>query len=251
MRGVIGGFDGAITDTLTLGVSGGRAWPEITVDGKPDRGTSTLSHAGLYGGYQTNTTRIDAAFAYSQIHHDNSRLITDGVGLVSAASSHRGRGLAMQVEYGRTFDLGSGFTLEPGAGAQIGQMRFDGFAEGGGDVLSLVVPARTARSQRGLVGGRLGKSFNLFAGTRSMIEARAAWAHEFQPLDDVQLRFSGDPFANEFSLASPSNRRDAGVLGLSFAARAGSGFRFVLDLSGEVGGPSQIWGGTIGLIKTW
>jgi uncharacterized protein with beta-barrel porin domain len=251
MPGLIGGFDAAVNDAWTVGVSGGRAWPEITVEGKPDRGTAILSHAGFYGRYGSRTTRIEGALGYSRIAQDASRLITDGVGLVSAASSHRGQGFAIHVEYGRTFDLGGGLSVEPGAGAQIGQMQLDGFTESGGDVLSLVVPARTARSQRSLVGGRLGRSFNFFKGSRAILGARATWAHEFRPLDDMRLRFSGDPFANEFAVASPNSRRDSALLGLSFATDAGSSVRLFADFGGEAGGPGRIWSGTFGLITTW
>ncbi|MGE5815168.1 MAG: autotransporter outer membrane beta-barrel domain-containing protein, partial [Acidobacteriota bacterium] len=249
--GVIGGFDAALTDTISLGVSGGRAWPEVTLDGRPDRGTSKVTHAGLYGRYGNGVTRIDAALGFSRVDQEGFRTMTDGVGTVAAESSSQGNGVMFHVEYGRSFELGRGFSVEPGAGLQLGQLHLDGFVEQGGDVLALNVPARTAKSQRLLTGGRVGKTFGSVSNSKMMVEARAAWAHEFRALDDVNLRFSADPFANEFALAPSNDQRDSAVLGFSFAADPGANFRLFVDVGGEVGGTSRIWSGMIGLTRRW
>jgi uncharacterized protein with beta-barrel porin domain len=250
-RGVVGGLDAAVTSTLTLGVSGGRAWPEVTLDGTVDRETSRLTHAGVYGRYVNGKTRVDGVLGFSRLDRDGFRAITDGISAVNAESSNQGDGLALQLEYGRSFDVGRGFTVEPGAGLQLSQLHLDGFVETGGDVLALVVPARTVRSHRLLTGGRVGKTLDVLAGSQIMVEARAAWAHEFLRLDDVWLRFESDPFANSFAIAPPNDLRNSAVLGLSFAADAGANFRFFADFGGELGGPSRVWGGTLGVSRSW
>ncbi|HSL21861.1 MAG TPA: autotransporter outer membrane beta-barrel domain-containing protein [Vicinamibacterales bacterium] len=249
--GVIGGFDAALTDTISLGISGGGAWPELTLDGTSDHQTATVTHLGLYGRYSNGTTRIDGALGFSRADHKSFRTITDGVSAVAADSTSRSDGLVLQLEYGRSFNVGYGFSIEPGAGLQIGQLHMDGFTERGGDVLALVVPSRTARSQRVLAGGRVGHSLGSVSGIRMMVEGRAAWAHEFRRFDDVSVRFSADPFANQFAIAPPNDSRDSAMLGFSFAADVAAKLRVFADLGGEVGGPSRIWSGMFGFAWTW
>lgn len=65
------------------------------------------------------------------------------------------------------------------------------------------------------------------------------------------MRFAADPFANQFSVAAANDQRDRAVLGFSFAADPGAKFRLFVDFGGEVGGPSQIWSGLLGLTRSW
>jgi outer membrane autotransporter protein len=217
------------------------------VNGTSDRQTTTLTHVGTYGRYVDGKTRIDGAIAYSHADHEAVRAITDGATLVSTASASHGNGLALQIEYGRSLDVSPAFALEPIAGLQFGGFRQDGFTEHGGGVLALAVPAHTANSGRTLIGSRAAYVPRPWM----MIEARGAWAHEFQRLDDVQVRFAADPHATRFAISPSTDVRDSAVLGLAFDAEAWSRVRFFADFGGEVGGVGRLWSGTFGVTRSW
>ncbi len=243
----MGGFDGALTNTFSLGMSAGQGWPGLTVDGTPDRESATFTHVGAYGRYADSSTRIDAAIGYSHIDREAFRSMTDGVSTVAATAKNYGNGLAVQLEYGRLFDLTRAFSIEPSAGLQAGEFWQQGFVEGGGSALALAVPSHTAQSERMLLGSRF--AYGPRQGLR--MEARGAWAHEFHQFEDVLVHFNGDPYATTFPISPSTDLRNSALLGAGFDVEAGPRLRLFVDLGGEVGGPSRIWSGMIGLTRSW
>jgi outer membrane autotransporter protein len=243
----VGGFDGALTNTFSLGVSAGRGWPGLTVDGTPDRESQTLTHLGAYGRYANGSTRIDGALGYSHVDGDAFRSMTDGVSRVAATAKRSGNGFSGQLEYGRLFDVTHAFSVEPTAGIQAGRFHEDGFIESGGDVLALAVPSHTAQSERMLLGSR----FAYVPRPWLMMEARGAWAHEFHQLDDVWVHFNADPAATTFTVSPSTDLRNSAVLGFGIDAEAARQLRLFADFGGEFGGPSHLWSGTIGLTRSW
>jgi autotransporter-associated beta strand protein len=245
--GLVGGFDGALTNRFSLGISAGQGWPGLTVDGTPDRESGTFTHIGVYGRYADSSSRIDAAIGYSHVDHDVSRSMTDGINTVAAIAKNHGNGVAVQLEYGRLFDLTRTWSVEPSAGLQAGAFQQQGFVEGGGNVLALAVPSHTAQSERMLLGSRF--AYVPRQGVR--METRGAWAHEFRHLDDVLVHFNGDPSATTFPISPSMDLRNSALLGVGLGVEAGPRLRLFADFGGEIGGASRIWSGTIGLTRSW
>ncbi|HOC18679.1 MAG TPA: autotransporter domain-containing protein, partial [Vicinamibacterales bacterium] len=250
MRGLLFGFDASVARGVTLGVSGGRSWPRIGLEGLTDRATGSMTHVGAYGRYQRKRTRLDFVLGVGRFDNQTSREVTDGVTTLVARSEYGGSSVSGQIEYGYTVPLGRGFSVEPGIGFLFGRQHLDAFSEDGADVLGLSGPARREWSARVLIGSRASKSLGRAAGLRLMIEGRAAFSRDLEPLGNVFVRLRGDRSAG-FRLSPPDFSRDAGVFGLGLGAVTHRGIRLFADLDTETGGAITIFRGNVGLTKTW
>jgi uncharacterized protein with beta-barrel porin domain len=249
-HGFVAGFDKAFGSHLTLGISGGQSSPEVELDRGSDRSETQMLQFGGYGRYALSGGRIDAAVTFSGYDNDTTRLVTDGVNAASVKSFYRAASTAAQFEYGRPYAIAKGLVVEPQAGYQFGQVRFDGFDEQGETVLALRVPERTVMSNRLIAGSRLAKAFT--AGrAKMMVEGRAAYAHDFSVIDPLHMNFQGDQFTNGFNLRPTAQLQDGAVLGGGFVGQAGASFRFFADFQGELSGEVKGWSGNVGLNKTW
>ena len=142
-------------------------------------------------------------------------------------------------------------SLEPQAGFQYARLSVDGFAEEGAGVLSLVAADRRVSSQRSTLGGRVVKSFARADVEAARMEVRAAWAHEFNPLGSVSMRFLGDTAGNEFALASPARIQNSAIIGATFAGDAFRHLKFLTSVDGDLSGAIKVWTASIGLRAEW
>ena len=177
-----------------------------------------------------------------------ARSVTDGFVFSSANASYDGDTLFSRIEFGQTFSLGGGVSVEPQAGFQYARVTVDGFTEDGAGVLNLVGPNRRATSQRSILGGRTVKAFSA-ADTR--VELRAAWAHEFNPLGSMRMRFVGDTAGNDFELTSPVRIDDTAIVGATVAGQAFRHLRFLTSVDGNVGGALKLWTASFGVRAEW
>jgi autotransporter-associated beta strand protein len=249
-RGIIGGFDAALGNNWTIGVSGGQLSPEVTLDLGSDRSATDMWQAGFYGRYGHKASRIDAAVGLSRQDSRTTRIVTDGVVTSASGATFHGETVSSHVEYGYTLDLGNGFSLEPQAALQFGRLSWNGFDEDGAGVLSLAVRDHSVLSRRLVTGARVGKSFEA-AGARMMLEGRGGWAHQFGRLDDLGVRFQGDSLTGGFNVALPDQLYNGAVLGFGFAGDARKTLTFFADLEAEIGGPVKSWRGNVGMNKSW
>jgi len=250
-QGLIGGFDSAVTRNLTLGVSAAWTSPRVDSEGANDRTTGRALHVGVYERYQRNASRLYGILAYRDDDRSTVREVTDGVNVLLSGTDVRGYGLATQAEYGYRFELGGGFGIEPAAGVQYIGYRANGAIETGAGALGLDVPNRQLYSLRSLAGTRVVKTIERQGRTRMIIEGRAAWAHEFNTLEDINLRLSSDIDTSGFTITSPDLLRNSGIFGGSVAGELGGGLRLSGDVSFEVSTPvKNVWG-SFGVSKIW
>jgi autotransporter-associated beta strand protein len=210
--GVVAGFDRALGRNLTLGISGARNTPEVRQEDVSDNTAARMVHFGVYGRYRAGASRIDAAAAFGRQRYRTQREVSDGNAVSLASASYDGDSSSAHVEYGHSV-LVRGITLEAEGGVQYGKIAFDETAEGGADVLSLLVPARRVSSQRSLLGARASKPFELRRGSTLTIEGRAAWMHEFERRPAMAARFAGDTATAGFLIPSIGDSRDSAVAG--------------------------------------
>jgi len=177
-------------------------------------------------------------------------VVTNGLSASTASSNYDGGTITSQVEYGYRLDLGRGFTVAPQAAAQYGRLSLDGATEEGAGFLNLVVPARLVTSSRSLAGVRVAKSFDR-SGTVFTLEGRTLWAHEFNPVGLMRVRFAGDPWTDGFDLSAPRQLRDSALAGATVAGGLTRSLRVFATVDSEMTGVFTSWTGNVGLVKSW
>jgi autotransporter-associated beta strand protein len=251
MVGVAIGVDTRIGDSVTLGVSGGEADPDVQLTGADDKTTARMMQFGVYGRMQTHRSYFDGGINVGTQRSRVSRAVVgNGLSASTATSNYDGGTITSQVEYGYRLDLGRGITIAPQAGAQYGRLNLDGTAEEGAGFLSLVVPARLVTSARALAGVTVAKSFDR-RGTAFAIEGRTSWSHEFNRIADVPMRFAGDSWTNGFDLAAPRVLRDSALAGATVAGGLTRTLRLFATVDSEMTGAFTSWTGNVGLVKSW
>jgi autotransporter-associated beta strand protein len=250
LLGVAGGLDIEPVHGLTLGVIGGRATPEIHLDGANDRADSRTTQAGGYGRVALGASRVDAAVSFGGSRNQVWRVVTDGTILPTAHASFNGSAMSSQLDYAYGMKLGRSVFFEPQVGYHYGRLSVEGATETGADVLDLLVPDRIVTSNQVTAGARLVKALGGEV-TKWTIEGRAAWQRELTPLASMQMRFAGDSTTDGFLLAAPSLRRDGAIVGVSLAGARAKGLRIALDVDGQTGGPISGWSSNISLDKRW
>ena len=80
---------------------------------------------------------------------------------------------------------------------------------------------------------------------------RAAWAHEFNPLASVRMRFLGDTADNDFDLASPARIQNSAILGATFAGEAFRHVKFLTSVNGDVSSAIKLWTASVGVRAAW
>jgi outer membrane autotransporter protein len=141
--------------------------------------------------------------------------------------------------------------VEPQAGFQSARVAIDGFTEDGAGVLNLMAPDRRVWSQRSILGGRAVKTFGRASGAGTSVEVRAAWAHEFNPLGSVRMRFLGDTAGNDFDLSSPARLQNSAILGATLAGDAFRHLKFLTSVDGDVSGAIKLWTASVGVRAEW
>jgi hypothetical protein len=247
-QGFAFGYDAALGPHLVLGASGGRTTPDLRLVGVSDESVSQGRHAALYAQYADGPSRLTFVGGVSRTKNTTSRPVTDGAGAWTAGARYDDRTEFARVQYGRTFALPGRLSVEPQAGLQYAELTVDGFTEQGADVLSLVAPERTVSSTRSFLGGRLVKTFGRSA---ARLEARAAWAHDFNTVESVSMRFLGDTADNAFGLASGVQLRNSAVVGGTVMGRVFRHLTLLGSVDGIAGGPVRLFTASVGLRADW
>jgi outer membrane autotransporter protein len=250
-RGVVIGFDRAVTPRLALGVSGARTDPEVRQEGSFDHTTSRMLHAGLYGTYRFGASRVSAAVGVGNQRYRTRREIFASDDPSFAAADYDGRSYSGQIEFRHGVRLGGGVSVEAELGLQAAALTFDAISEEGAGVVGLVLPHRRVESQRSLVGGTIYKSFGDGPRPRLTLEGRAAWAHEFDARAAMATRFLGDTQTGGFQIAPAGQLRDSAVLGASIYSGVWERVRLFADVTSEVGGPVRTIAGSVGIGWKW
>jgi autotransporter-associated beta strand protein len=250
-RGFAAGYDATIGHHLVVGGSAGESRPDLELEFVSDRSSSRMRHVGVYGRYAQAGSRLSVLGGVSSVANDTARLVSDGVGSSTARATYDGNSLFSRLEYGYTFSLGSNMRVEPQLGFQTARATIDGFTEAGAGVLNLVAPNRRVASQRSFLGGRAVKTFTRSNATDTRLEVRAAWAHEFNPLGGVSMRFLGDTAGNEFDLEAPARFQNGAVMGATFAGEAFRHIKFLTSVDGTFSGAVTLWTASVGIRGEW
>jgi hypothetical protein len=187
------GFDAAIGDRVTVGVSGGNASPSVSLAGTSDQATTRgMLQGAFYGRYAQKRSRFDAVVGLSSYENNTIRMVTDGVAKVNARATYQTRSLAAHFEYGYTF-LGRTVDIAPYAGAQLGRLRVDGFEETGAGVLGLTASDRDVFSRRLLAGSTVANFKTGFGALRIEGAPRGRTSSRWSPIFRCSSRATRGP----------------------------------------------------------
>jgi autotransporter-associated beta strand protein len=250
LLGFAAGLDVEPVHGLTLGVVGGRATPEIHLDGANDRADAAATQAGGYGRVAFGASRVDAAASFGRSRNEVWRAVTDGTILPTAHASFDGAAMSSQLDYAYGMKLGRRVLVEPQVGYHYGRLSLEGTTETGADVLDLLVPDRLVTSNQVTAGARVVTALGGEV-TKWTLEGRAAWQRELTGLPSMRLRFTGDMTTDGFLLAAPSLRRNGANVGVSIVGARAKGLRLGLDIDGQIGGPIAGWSSNISVDKRW
>jgi uncharacterized protein with beta-barrel porin domain len=157
----------------------------------------------------------------------------------------------MSLRYGHLIALGGRSNAEAEFGFQAGSQRFDAIAETGAGAVSLLLPQRTITSQRSLLGGRMTRAFGSNGRDTLFLEARGAWAHDFDPRGSMHARFAGAPDSDGFFIPAIGQLRNSAVLGASLYSGTWQRFRLFADITSELGDDLQGIAGSAGFGFRW
>jgi outer membrane autotransporter protein len=245
------GYDAAVGSDFIFGVSGSESSPEIQLDDASSLTTSRLLHVGFYGNYNRSNSRVGAMVGLGNWNNNSSRDVTDGVTFSKAKAEYGGYGIFSHLEYGRLFEVGKSVIVEPQVGLQLTRASLDGFTEDGAGALNLMVPDRRMVSKKTRLGVRATSALPFGSALHLMVEGRAAWAHELNPLGGVTVRFAGDTATGGFDLQAPELARNSALVGASLVGSSSRRLQFFASVGSEINRTVSGWTGDAGVRAGW
>jgi len=193
--GMTVGYDRAINNRLTLGLSGAYATTSVDLDN--DRGAGDIDNfsGSLYGSYDCDNLHFEGVFSYGNNRYESHRnLQIDGISR-RARSSHDGQATGVFFSGGYPYQLKK-WTLEPFASVQYTHLDEDSFSETGAGGVNLLVDGRQTDSLVSELGLRLGRVIKAKSFT-FVPELNLAWNYDFG-IDDrvLSASFAGSPGAS-------------------------------------------------------
>lgn len=192
--GVTLGYDRAVGDRLTLGLSGAYAASSVNLDNHRGSGDIESISGSAYGSFVHENLHLEGVLSYGNHDYENQRNLVIGSINRVAKSSHNGQALGMFLSGGYAWQL-KRLVLEPFASLQYTHLDEDSFNETGAGDVSLSMKSRATESLVSELGLRLAcivqkKTFTFIP------ELNLAWNYDFA-IDDRTLRaaYAGSPGA--------------------------------------------------------
>ena len=231
MRGATLGFDHALSDKFTAGISVGYSRSDIDLDYDEGSGYIKSLFGSLYGSYFYKNLYIDGILSYGRNWYDNHRLITIGTDARRAYSKHEGDLFSSYLQGGYYFDIKK-WLLGPFASLQYVYLDEESFKEKGAGGVSLNMDGRQTNSLVSELGVRLARVFKIKCGSL-VPEVSAAWLHDFG-IDGrvITSSFAGFPGAS-FSVRGQDVDRNGATLGAGITFIHKSGLSTSLRYMGE------------------
>ncbi len=186
------GYDRALNNELTLGISAAYADSQLNLDDNRGGGEITSYSGAAYGGWAKNNFHFESVLSYGYNDYDNHRNLEIGSITRRATSSHDGQAFGGLVSGGYIWQLKS-WALEPFASLQYTYLDEDSFAESGAGSVDLSVADRQTQALVSELGLRLAHVWKQ-ANFTLIPELSAAWSHDFDIDDrDIVSSFAGSP----------------------------------------------------------
>ncbi|HOX59304.1 MAG TPA: autotransporter outer membrane beta-barrel domain-containing protein [Candidatus Paceibacterota bacterium] len=188
------GYDRALGDALTLGLSAAYASTHLNLDDRRGGGDIKSYSGAAYGSYFRNHVHVEGVLSYGYNDYDCHRNLAVGGLSRTAQSTHYGHALGGFISGGYVWQF-KRWALEPFASLQYSYLDEDSFEESGADSVSLWLRDRQTQALASELGVRLAcvlrsSNFTLIP------ELSAAWNYKFN-IDDREIiaSYAGSPQA--------------------------------------------------------
>ncbi|MEN6337773.1 MAG: autotransporter domain-containing protein, partial [Phycisphaerales bacterium] len=243
------GLDYRFTERLLLGFTGGYSQGDVDYSDSRDNSDVSATHAGVYGGYDTQHWYLDSILTYTALEYETRRFVDLLDERLEADPS--GDMLTAYFEAGLNWRCGERTLIQPLAGLQLSTLKIDGFTETGGDG-ALTFDDQRYDSYKGSLGTRLTRQlFKRENGSRMELELRGRWVHEFGDTKaSLDAGFASDPGAT-FRVSDGDIARDSAVLGAGLDTWFTRQTRLFVDYGTELNPDNTIQVVTAGLEHRW
>jgi CSLREA domain-containing protein len=222
VAGALGGVDVRLGQHGLVGLGGGYASIDTSVDNRDFDGDVNVYQALLYGGYVGERFYLGALGRYAYDDFGSSRGISFGALDRKARGDFDGQEAGAYVEAGVVAISPGGVQLEPMASFHYTWLERDGFTESGADSVDLEVDQDSWNSLLGTLGVRVHKRFMLERDLSFVPELWVRYAHQFGDRDrHLDARFSGAPGGGEFRVTGAEAGREGAILGVGWSVQAG------------------------------
>lgn len=222
VAGALGGVDVRLGQHALVGLGGGYASIDTSVDNRDFDGDVNVYQALLYGGYVSERFYLGALGRYAYDDFGSRRGISFGALDRKARGDFNGQEAGGYVEAGVVALAPGGVQLEPMASFHYTWLKRDGFSESGADSVDLEVDEDSWNSLLGTLGVRVHKRFMLDREVSFVPELWARYAHQFGDRDrHLDARFSGATAGGEFRVTGAEAGREGAILGVGWSVQAG------------------------------
>lgn len=220
-RGLVSGYDIAVSPRLRLGSFFGYADGSNTQTEVKTRLDTESLMAGIYGEYDLDDWRIRAQGGWNRVAADSRRTLAFGSVDRTALANYTDNVVTLEAEVAYGFAPTPDLWLEPYGVAVVQQQFLDGFTEIGAGSANLSRASDWVVTGSGTVGLRVSGLWDSGKGWQLVPQAGIGWKHHFGPSDNgVTLSFGGGtPFSVSGTPTDPDTL--VGNLGISRIADNG------------------------------
>lgn len=216
--GAMIGIDGAISDTVAIGVFGGYSLADVDGDGSGNAQLETSSYsAGVYGSYTGENFYLDAFGSFTYGENETARTLTL-VGTNRYAGSYDSEQISLAISGGVPVELAPSVFITPNASLTWSHYEADGYTEVGPAPLANTVSAVSATQLTGTIGTRIHAVYENFDGVGTTFVPEARLGVSYDLVDQAAAAtasFSGGGVAYQVTGTDISNVGALVGLGLS------------------------------------
>lgn len=229
--GLVGGFDGKVTDRLTAGVALGYTRSDLDLEDTLDTAESKGYELAVYGRYRRKSWDYRGLVGFGDYDNETERAVTVGATQRTASGDFGVQSVFAYLEAAYRIS-GRGYSIEPIAAAQWSSVKNDAFTEQGAGSVNLVVSEQSADRARSYVGARF--AWPILGRIRRTAEVRALWLHDFgDAAQSLDASLSGASAAI-FTVETVELERDAVLLGVGILDKVVRGMRSYFDYNVEL-----------------
>ncbi len=233
--GFVFGFDGQVTDRLSLGIVAFSADVDVTTDvAFSDRTSVNVGGFNLYAAYTRDAWQVRSALGYSSESYSSRQSIGGGSQYRRARGSMDARRISGYTEGSYTFRSRE-LSLQPLLGLQYGWLEQDDFTQKNlyADGQNLEVGSSTQYLFDTLVGGRVRYESLIGKNTKIQAEARAMYLHRFGDLNDSTDGTLSSGTTVALGTQDRPGQRDAAILGAGVTLLTANHLNFYADYNGQ------------------
>ncbi len=248
-KGLVGGYDFALRDDLTLGILGAYAHAGLHQDQPESDHERATAIAGLYGRGEHGLFSLDALASVGLDNYETTRQLVVGPLIRQATADFDGKTYNTHLEL--SYRPQPTPMLEPHVGLQWTNLNQDSYREHGADDLNLVVSQQSSDSLRSILGVRSRLALPGRNGPAATLDLGIAWAHEFADSGGNDFRLAGDATGMGFHVDGASVSRDSLLLNLGILGDVQERLSFFAELDAELNRDQHTLAISAGLRARW